>query len=140
MSIEFQFTLSGVGHFGSNSSLQRERFKIQPKPGIVSTRYNFEGSELVCSYPWSFHAETQYKLVSSSNSLKVCEKQEKKSAMTKKYQCQLNFSIGPQGPNSKVQLLFKVQKVYLTEKESLWALQKSHNFFQAYFSLKSFIS
>ena len=77
-------TLSGVGHFGSNSSLQRLRFKIQPSPGMVSTRQSLVGSELVCSQPWSFQADTQYKLVSSSNSLKVCEKYEKKSAIVKR--------------------------------------------------------
>ena len=77
-------TLSGVGHFGSSSSLQRLRFKIQPSPGMVSTRQSLVGSELVCSQPWSFQADTQYKLVSSSNSLKVCEKYEKKSAIVKR--------------------------------------------------------
>ena len=42
-------TLSGVGHLGSSSSLYSSLLSSHPSPGIVSTRYNNEGSPEVCS-------------------------------------------------------------------------------------------
>ena len=117
-------TLSGVGHFGSNSSLYRLRFKIQPSPGMVSTRQSLVGSELVCSQPWSFQADTQYKLVSSSNSLKVCEKYEKKSAIVKRKE---RFSTNCQHtPNSQcLKITEKVSFNIASEASYVYILRRS---------------
>lgn len=90
-----QGTFSGVGHLGSSSSLYKDFLSTQPSPGMVSTRYSSAGSSAVCSYPWrwggatvgglslvlipmpqltlspgltwSFQAEIQYRLSSSSS-------------------------------------------------------------------------
>lgn len=59
-------TFSGVGHFASSSFLQRLLLSIQPSPGMVSILYSREGSLLVCSYPWSFQADTHRTVLSSS--------------------------------------------------------------------------
>ena len=39
---------SGLGHRGSSSWLQRLLLRIQPSPGIVSTRWSMVGSTEVC--------------------------------------------------------------------------------------------
>lgn len=46
-------------------TVNRKRRTYHPRPGMVSILYNMAGSPTVCSYPWSFHAEIQYKLSSS---------------------------------------------------------------------------